>query len=150
MNILFVCTGNTCRSFMAEAIFNSLNNMEEINAKSAGIAVVPGSVSSGNACKIINEDINIDLSNREAVQLSEEILDESDLILTMTYSAKDLLSNLSLEDSDRIFCITEYVGVEGEILDPFGGDIEVYRNTYNQLKNIILLLLKKLKEDRQN
>ncbi|MCS4462159.1 low molecular weight protein arginine phosphatase, partial [Clostridium botulinum] len=99
---------------------------------------------------IINEDINIDLSNREAVQLDEEILDQSDLILTMTYSAKDLLSNLSLEDSDRIFCITEYVGQKGEILDPFGGDIEVYKNTYEQLKNIILLLLKKLKEDRQN
>ncbi|ABS34532.1 low molecular weight protein arginine phosphatase [Clostridium botulinum] len=150
MNILFVCTGNTCRSFMAEAIFNSLNNMEELTAKSAGIAVVPGSVSSSNACKIINEDINVDLSNREAIQLDEEILDQSDLILTMTYSAKDLLSNLSLEDSDRIFCITEYVGQKGEILDPFGGDIEVYKNTYEQLKNIILLLLKKLKEDRQN
>ncbi|EPS46567.1 low molecular weight protein tyrosine phosphatase [Clostridium botulinum CFSAN002367] len=118
MNILFVCTGNTCRSFMAEAIFNSLNNMEELTAKSAGIAVVPGSVSSSNACKIINEDINVDLSNREAIQLDEEILDQSDLILTMTYSAKDLLSNLSLEDSDRIFCITEYVGQKGEILDP--------------------------------
>ncbi|MCS4465401.1 low molecular weight protein arginine phosphatase [Clostridium botulinum] len=134
MNILFVCTGNTCRSFMAEAIFNSLNNMEELTAKSAGIAVVPGSVSSSNACKIINEDINVDLSNREAIQLDEEILDQSDLILTMTYSAKDLLSNLSLEDSDRIFCITEYVGQKGEILDPFGGDIEVYKNTYEQLK----------------
>ncbi|WP_251861568.1 low molecular weight protein arginine phosphatase [Clostridium sp. Marseille-Q2269] len=150
MNILFVCTGNTCRSFMAEAIFNHLNHIEDVTAKSAGIAVVPGSVSSSNACKIINEDMNIDLSNREAVQLDEDILDQSDLILTMTYSGKDLLCNLSQDDSSRIFCITEYVGEKGEILDPFGGDIEVYRNTYNQLKNIILLLLKKLKEDRHN
>ncbi len=50
----------------------------------------------------------------------------------------------------EFFCITEYVGQKGEILDPFGGDIEVYKSTYEQLKNIILLLLKKLKEDRQN
>ncbi|EJO5346217.1 low molecular weight protein arginine phosphatase [Clostridium botulinum] len=150
MNILFVCTGNTCRSFMAEAIFNSLNNIEGIKAKSAGIAAVPGSISSSNACKIINEDINIDLSNREAVQLNEQILNESDLILTMTYSVKDLLCNLFLKHSNRIFCITEYVGEKGEVLDPFGGDIEVYKNTYEQLKNIILLLLKKLKEDRRN
>lgn len=150
MNILFVCTGNTCRSFMAEAIFNHVNDIEEVTAKSAGIAVVPGSLSSSNACKVINDDINIDLSNREAVQLNEEIIDESDLILTMTYSAKDLLCNLSPEDSDRTFCITEYVGKEDEILDPFGGDIDVYRDTYTQLKDNILLLLKKLKEDRQS
>ncbi|WP_050608326.1 low molecular weight protein arginine phosphatase [Clostridium niameyense] len=150
MNILFICTGNTCRSCMAEAIFNSLSDDSDIIANSAGLAVVPGSVTSDNTCTIVKEKNGVDLSNREAVQLTEDMIEEADLILTMTYSMKDLLINLLMGDSNRIFCINEYVGLEGEILDPYGGDIDVYEQTYDQLKNNIILLLKKIKEDIHN
>ncbi|NEZ47422.1 low molecular weight protein arginine phosphatase [Clostridium niameyense] len=150
MNILFICTGNTCRSCMAEAIFNSLSDDSDIIANSAGLAVVPGSVTSDNTCIIVKEKNGVDLNNREAVQLTEDMIEEADLILTMTYSMKDLLINLLMGDSNRIFCINEYIGLEGEILDPYGGDIDVYEQTYDQLKNNIILLLKKIKEDIHN
>lgn len=150
MNILFICTGNTCRSCMAEAIFNSLSDDSNIVANSAGLAVVPESVASDNTCTIVKEKNGVDLSDRKAVQLTEDMIEEADLILTMTYSMKDLLINLLMGDSNRIFCINEYIELEGEILDPYGGDIDVYEQTYNQLKNNIILLLKKLKEDIHN
>lgn len=148
MNILFVCTGNTCRSCMAEAIFNSIKDSDKYIAKSAGIYVVHNSISSNNACKVLKDNLNIDIYNREAVQINNYSISEADLILTMTYDIKDLLIKNIPEISEKTFCITEYLGEEGEIPDPFGKNIEVYNNTYNYIKKNILLILKKLKEDK--
>lgn len=147
MNILFVCAGNTCRSCMAEAIFNHWNTISDIKAFSAGVAAHKGSKASQNSAVVVEANTGVNIANREAVQLTQEQVHNSDLILTMTYGIKNYLVSLFPDCKNKIYVLNEYVGEEGEISDPYGGDISVYNETFNSLKKHIDLLLSKLKED---
>ncbi len=148
MKVLFVCTGNTCRSCMSEAIFNSLKEEDSITAFSAGVAVSPNSKTSLNSALIVKKNLNIDISGRNAVQLTKKLLQENDFIFTMTYSIKELLINKFPQFKNKIYSLNEYVGIKGDVSDPYGGTITIYENTFKQLKNSILLLLNKFKEDK--
>ncbi|NLZ47265.1 MAG: low molecular weight protein arginine phosphatase [Clostridiales bacterium] len=147
MNILFVCSGNTCRSCMAEAIFNHYNTISDIKAFSAGVAAIKGSKTSKNSAVVVETNTGVNIADREAVQLTQEQVHNSDLILTMTYSIKNYLVSLFPDFKNKIYVLNEYVGAEGEVSDPYGGDIAVYNNTFKSLKKYIDLLLLKLKED---
>lgn len=147
MNILFVCTGNTCRSCMAEAVANNLKSDTTIGVEfsSAGIYAVKGQSASLNATKIM-EEMGLDLTHHIAIPISEELLKEADLILTLTEAHKVLVLSNYPNAKDKTFTILQYVGETGDIEDPFGGDISVYRKCGADIKNTIEKLLIILKE----
>ncbi|MDT8715598.1 low molecular weight protein arginine phosphatase [Clostridium sp. 19966] len=147
MNILFVCTGNTCRSCMAEAIFNSINDLEDYMAVSAGAAAIPSTFTSVNSAKIVKDKLGVDISKRASVKLDRKHLEEASLILTMTKSIRDYLVSVFPELKNKIYSLNEYVGKSGEISDPYGGSIEIYSSTFEQLMENIKLLIAKLKGD---
>jgi protein-tyrosine phosphatase len=132
---------------MAEAIFNSIKDDSSLRAFSAGVHIVPGSKTSKNSAKVVFDNLNSDITSRVAVQLTEEHIQNADLILTMTDRIKELLKSSFPQFSDKIDTINTFTGALGDIVDPYGGSIEVYEKTYSSLKKSILLLLAKLKED---
>jgi protein-tyrosine phosphatase len=133
---------------MAEAIFNKLNTIEGISASSAGLAIVKDSRTSKNSAMLVKENLELDISGRYALQLTKEMLEEADLVLTMTaYMRDNILSKFPIMNN-KVYSLNQYVGVKGDVSDPYGGDISAYQKTFDSLKNLIVAVLHKIKEDK--
>lgn len=139
MNILFVCTGNTCRSPMAEGIMKKI--LPEHNISSAGIHTVDGLSASKEAIKV-SEEIDVDISSHKSRQITREMAENSDLILCMTNSHKLMIGGVK----SKVFTLGEFAEVFDEIGDPFGGSIDEYRACRDSIQQ----LLYKISERIQN
>jgi len=149
--ILFVCTGNTCRSSMAEALLRHELEKEgmdrEYHVSSAGTSAFPGMPASHNAIEALKAE-GIDLTRHSSSSLDADVIDMADLILTMTGVHKKRLLQLKPDAASKTYTLGEYCGVSRntDIQDPFGGDIDIYMNCRDEIKRHILVLVEKLKE----
>lgn len=142
MDILFVCTGNTCRSPMAAGLMNKIaaENDMDIYAESAGIFAVENDPVSENAVSALLE-YGVDISEHTAQPITEDLLIQSDLILTMTEAHKQVLENYA---AGKVFTLAEYAGTPYDIPDPYGGDLEEYKETASDIYDALTEIAEKL------
>lgn len=142
--VLFVCTGNTCRSPMAEAILKS-KQLPGVEVKSAGVYADNDTEASVNARVMLQEN-NISHDHRSSTLTWDEI-GWATLILTMTQSHKAMILSQYPDAWDKTFTLKEFAedDLNPDVADPFGGNKQNYREAFIEIKESIEKIVEKLR-----
>ncbi|WP_202079644.1 low molecular weight protein arginine phosphatase [Caldalkalibacillus salinus] len=136
-HILFVCTGNTCRSPLAESLLRH-KAPELFHVQSAGIAAVEGGAAAEHVQRLLAEQgVQLD---HQSQNVSPELMEWADLILTMTAAHQAILQDMYPEKKDTIYPLKKYVDPNCEqvnIMDPFGGDYHIYKFTMEEIDALL-------------
>lgn len=148
-HILFVCSGNTCRSPMAENLLKAeLKKAGEVNVagkvQSAGVFAGVGLPASSEAIQVMQEN-GLNLSTHRSQALRQDHLEWADLVLTMTDShRRHILSRFEVP-KHKVYTLAEFAGAgPADVIDPFGAGIESYRRCFDQLQLLIKLIIKQI------
>src|SRR6266436_1101448 len=143
--VLFVCTGNVCRSPMAEGLFRqAVQGRSDYRVLSAGLGAMEGQPPSLYAVQAVKE-LGIDISGQRSRMLTAELVHEADYIFGMTHSHIDTVMLLYPHAAEKTFLLREFDETldlfEKDISDPIGGAYEVYLNCRDQIEQGIASLL---------
>lgn len=152
MKVMFICTGNICRSAMAHWLLKKkLIDLKrnDIDVYSCGIYAQDGDIPTYEAREAINE-YNVDLSNHFAINIKNSNINDIDLILCATTGHKIAVIDIYPELKGKVFTMKEYVNYDRknhdsvDIKDPWGYDLETYRSCLAEIDECLELLLKKI------
>ncbi|MBR3838036.1 MAG: low molecular weight protein arginine phosphatase [Clostridia bacterium] len=138
MNILLVCTGNTCRSPMAEAILKKLGEARglSLSCTSAGVCAYPSSPMSPQAKSVLEEYYDVYGFDHKATPITRDALEKADLVIAMTEDHRQLLVQ-------KFGFHEKVVVIPGGVSDPFGGDTLRYLQAAREIEAGLLTLLEK-------
>ncbi len=145
-NILFICTGNTCRSPMAEALCRDYiikNNLENYTCQSAGISVAVGEPMSWGSKEALAE-FGISAGFHKAKAVTLDMLISADKIYCMTDDHKLILSTYFPQFSEKI------VTFPTPVSDPYGGNFEIYCRCRDEIKELIETVVFAEEKDNDN
>jgi len=157
-HIVFVCTGNTCRSCMAEGIFRAFSQQEktlqEMAVSSRGIQAFNGEPASSHSVAALKKLWDIDISIHKAKLLSKTDVENAGLILTMTRQHRDFLRSTFPEKKSSVYTLKEYAyprlsqeAVSIDIADPYGMPYESYESCAEEIFDSVQAVIGKLTAD---
>ena len=146
MRVLIVCSGNTCRSPMAEVVFRRMLDQAgrtDIQVSSAGTGAYDGAPASEGAYLVALEE-ELDLTSHRARLLDASLVAASDLILAMGRGHVSRVERLGGEG--KVQLLGEYAGAgpEAEVRDPWGGEVEDYRETLREITRLLDMACRRL------
>ena len=150
-SILFVCTGNSCRSIMAEGLLKQYLKAfgrDDIEVRSAGVGAVDGLPPTNGTIEVMNRK-DVDVSNYRSKKLTNDLIKNSDLILVMEYSHKDEVIRRMPEARSKTYLLKEF-GLDEKVVrpdgfsvpDPIGRPIKDYEYSLDTIKSEIERIVK--------
>ncbi|MBV9734102.1 MAG: serine hydroxymethyltransferase [Verrucomicrobia bacterium] len=148
--VLFVCTGNVCRSPMAEGLFGRMiAERPDLRVLSAGVSTYPGQPPSAHAVEVLAE-LGVDISQHRSRPLSEKVIDEADWIIAMTRSHLDSIIYLFPRAAEKVYLLREFEpgATSLDVADPIGMGLEAYRAARDIIRNGLPGLRQFIDQDR--
>lgn len=143
-SVLFVCTGNTCRSPMAEGLFRRmLGENREISVNSAGVGAAAGQSPSRDAVEVLRSE-GIDISSYRSRPISRSLVEKATHIFAMTEDHLAILEVLFPDAADRMFLLREFHSGRVDVPDPIGSGRASYEHCRDTIKAALPSILKSL------
>ena len=149
--ILFVCSGNICRSPFAEGLLKKLlkeGGLSGISVSSAGMLALTGTAASYNAIRVASEE-GIDISWHKAREITDEMLIDADLILVMENKHRQDILRRFPEVGERALLLRNFAqfgSTDRSIFDPYGLNVENYRFAFQDIKECVMGVYQMLKD----